>query len=119
MFDLNRLKASDAEMPESRRGRQAEPIPEQITEWVKDSYAGAAKSVKVPNGEATEKGNDANVVAFVGMLRRAANSLGLGLSVKIMEPTSRTTEVLFKAKDKTERRRAEDAETPAEDRTEG
>lgn len=105
MFDLSKIDAKDAEMPVSRRGRVAQPIPENIVAWVKESYSGSAKSVKVPNGEVNDKGNDTNVVAFTGLLRRAANTLGLGLSVSVKDPTKTTTEVLFKAKDRAERKR--------------
>lgn len=105
MLDLSKIDAKDAEMPTSRRGRVAQPLPDNVVVWVKDSYSGSAKSVKVPNGEVNEKGNDTNVVAFTGLLRRAANSLGLGLSLSVKEPTKTTTEVLFKAKDRSERKR--------------
>lgn len=104
-LDLSKIEAKDAEMPATRRGRTAEPIPDTVLSWVKDSYSGAAKSIKVPNGEKNDKGNDTNVTAMAGLLRRAATSLGLGLSVAIKPPTARTTEIVFKAKDKTERTR--------------
>lgn len=97
-----------APMPKSERGRTAEPVPANILDAVKQTYSlpdGQGGSFRVPNGDKNDAGKDTNVILVVGQLRKAANQLGYGLSVKIMEPTKTTTEVLFRAKAKSARTR--------------
>lgn len=103
MLNLTSLTAADADMPVSKRGRTAEPIPANVLEWVKDSYSGSAKSVKIPHGTTNDDGSDSNVKTFTSVLRRAATSLGLGISVSYGEGNKTSTPVIFKAKDKSVR----------------
>lgn len=108
-LNLDNLSAKiGAPMPVATRGRTAEPVPASIVAAVKQTYTlpeGQGGSFKVPNGDVNDNGKDANVTLVVGQLRKAATQLGYGLSVKIMEPTKTTTEVLFRAKDKAARTR--------------
>lgn len=106
-LNLDSLTATDAPMQATKRGREAQPLPENIVSMVKDSYAlpkGQGKTIKVPNGERDDKDNDTNVLALTRVLRRAAASLDYGLSVQIGEPNTKTTPVTFKAQTKVQRR---------------
>lgn len=97
-----------AKMPETKRGRDAVPVPKSIVDAVKKTKTlpeGQGGSFAVPNGEKNEAGKDKNILLVVGQLRKAATQLGYGISVKVMEPKAKTTEVLFRAKDKSARTR--------------
>lgn len=108
-LDLNSLSANiGTKMPEAKRGRDAVPVPASILDAVKKTYTlpeGQGGSFKVPNGEKNGGGKDVNVSLIVGQIRKAATQLGYGVSIKVMEPTAKTTEVLFRAKDKSPRQR--------------
>lgn len=118
-LNLDSLTAKiGTDMPKATRGRTAEPIPPSILDAVKKTYTlpeGQGGSFKIPNGDVTENGKDSNVTLVVGQLRKAATALGYGLSIKVMEPTAKTTEVLFRAKDKTPRTRRTKDEKRSDD----
>lgn len=104
-LNLTALTASDAEMPATKRGRTAEPIPDNILSAVKDTFNGSAKAFTIPlaDKDGEDVGKDDSVRSLVAVLRRAAASLDLGLSVAYDRPTKTQGQVIFKAKTKTER----------------
>lgn len=109
-LDLSKMTArTGTTMPKAARGRTATPIPDNFLSAVKETYTlpeGQGGMMRVPNGDLNDDGKDSNVTTVVGTLRRAATALGYGLSVKVMERGEKNTDVLFRAKDKSERVRA-------------
>lgn len=91
---LDSLTIADATLPTSKRGRTATPIPAALIDAVKASYnmpKDSGKSITVP-------ANDADVKALKGFIRRAADSLGYGVSIADGKVNKTTHEVLFRAK---------------------
>lgn len=105
-FDLAALAANDGALIEvvgfgTNSGKSAEPSA--FKPHVKQSYdRKQAYGFNVPTGDA--------VKATMNELRRAARQLGLGIGFDNKELDNGTTDVRFKAKDKTEQRRRSDAE---------
>lgn len=105
-------------MPVATRGREATPVPKSILDAVKRTYTlpeGQGGSFQVPNGEKNDSGKDTNVTTVIGQIRKAATQLGYGVSVKVMDPKAKTTEILFRAKDKAARKRRTKDEKRADD----
>lgn len=104
---LDALTARPADLPPSKRGRNAEPLPENIVSMVKESYTlpeGQGLVVTLPRGDVDDNGKDSNVKTFSALLRRAAASLDYGMSITIGDGTKTQVPVTFRAKDKTKRR---------------
>lgn len=110
-LDLTKLatSAKPAPMVKAKRGRTAEPIPDAILKLVQDSYdlpEDEGMTLPVPHGDVDDNGKDGNVTSTISTLRRAADQLGLGLSVSAGERGGRTTPVSFRAQDRRIVRRA-------------
>lgn len=95
-LNLDSLTINDATLPASKRGRVATPIPAALVDAVRASYAMPKDSGK----SVTVNANDADVKALKGFIRRAAESLGYGVSIADGKITTTKHEVLFRAKDK-------------------
>ncbi len=95
-LNLDNLTIGDATLPASKRGRVATPIPAALIAAVKASYAMPKDSGK----SITVSADEADVKALKGFIRRAAESLGFGVSIADGKVTKTSHEVLFRAKDK-------------------
>lgn len=112
---LDKIKL-DVAMPETHRGRTATEVPAVMLDHVKATFdmpKGKGGSYSVPNGHVNPQGKDVDVVAFVGLLRKAADKLGYGLTVKVGERGDKATPVHFKAQPKSVRVRRTKAEIEA------
>lgn len=88
---------AETDLPESRRGREATPLDPDMVEAVRRSYAmdkGKGISTTVHPDEVTKT---------KGLLRRAADSLGYGISLTDGKVTKTSHTIIFRAKDKNQR----------------
>lgn len=106
-LNLTTLAPRVTPLPVSKRGRTAEPLPENIVKMVQESYTLPGEdgyTLTIPRGENDKNGNDSNVKALTAVLRRAATSLGHGLTISVGEGNKTSVPVTFRAKDKANRR---------------
>lgn len=99
MLNLDTLSVTDSDMPVSKRGRTATPIPAVLVKAVGDSYTmadGLGKTITIPADES-------GVKTLKGLIRRAADALGYGVSISDGKVTKTSHEVKFRAKDKNKR----------------
>lgn len=96
---VGKVKDVDAsEIPSRRRGRKAADNP--FTALVLDSYeTETAKLVPVPlAGENGKTGQDKNVTKVIGLIRAAAASQEVGVSVGVRDHSKTISHVVFLAK---------------------
>lgn len=106
-LDLTNLAPETVTLPKSARGRKASPLPENIVKMVQESYnlpTGEGYNLVIPRGKDDSKGVSENVKALTAVLRRAATSLGHGLTISTEDKGKTQVVVIFRAKDKSKRR---------------
>lgn len=108
-LDFSTLDTTTDDLPKTTRGRAAAPIAPEVLKAVKDSYAfpaGKGVTVKLRNsGKLDDKtGLYPDVAELISAVRRAANSLGYGVTIRRTALNKSQTAVSFRAKDKGTRR---------------